>query len=97
MFSVSKEDPDNFNFILLLFRMFKLSKDQTERFAHLATKATTGVKDLLILSQTSNFTLFQTERVGRHYFTFGENGRKFFKRAENNVGKGKIAHYCGTA
>ena len=26
-------------------------------------------------------------------FKFDENGRKFYKRVENTVGKGEIAHY----
>ena len=38
-------------------------------------------------------TIFQTERVSRRQFKFYENGRKFWKRAENRVGKGETAHY----
>ena len=45
------------------------------------------------LSQTTNFRLFQTERVCRRQFQFDENSGKFFKRLENTVGKGEIAGY----
>ena len=45
----------------------------------------------LILSQTTDFRLFKTERFCRRQFKFDENGRKFSKRIENNVGKGEIA------
>ena len=45
----------------------------------------------LTLSQTTNFRLFQVERVCRRQFNFVENGRKFFKKVENTVGKGEIA------
>ena len=47
----------------------------------------------LTLSQTTNFTLFQTERVCRRQSFFDENGRKLSKRVENTVGKGEIARY----
>ena len=47
---------------------------------------------LLTLSQTTNFRLFQTERVYRRH-EFDENGRKFSKHVENTVGKGEIARY----
>ena len=47
----------------------------------------------LTLSQTTNFRLFQTERVCRQQFRFNENGRKFSKQVENTVGKGEIARY----
>ena len=40
--------------------------------------------------QTTNFRLFQTEDDN---FKLDENGRKLYKRVENTVGKGKIAHY----
>ena len=43
------------------------------------------------LSQMTNFKCFQTERVCRRQFNFDENGRKFSKRVENTVEKGKIA------
>ena len=46
-------------------------------------------KQRLTLSQTTNFALFQTERV----FKFDENGRTLFKWVENSVGKGEIARY----
>ena len=41
----------------------------------------------LTLSQTSNFRLFQTERLGNDNFKFDEKGRKFSKWVENTVGK----------
>ena len=43
--------------------------------------------------QTTNFRLFQTERVCRRQFQIDENGRKLSKQAENTVGKGEIACY----
>ena len=43
--------------------------------------------------QTTNFRLFQTERVCRPQFQFDENGRKLSKWVENTVGKGEIARY----
>ena len=45
------------------------------------------------LSQTTNYRLFQTERVCRRQFQFDINGRKFSRRVENHVGKGEIAPY----
>ena len=41
-------------------------------------------------SQTTNFRLFQIERVCRRQFQI-RNGGKFSKRVENTVGKGVIA------
>ena len=49
---------------------------------------------LLTLSQTANFRIFQTKRVCR--ITISNcigNGREFLKRSENTEGKGEIAHY----
>ena len=43
--------------------------------------------------QTTNFRLFQTERVCRSQFQFDENGSKLSKWVENTVGKGEIACY----
>ena len=43
--------------------------------------------------QTTNFRLFQTERVCRRQFQIGQNSRKLSKKVENIVGKGEIAHY----
>ena len=40
----------------------------------------------------TNFGLFQTDRVCNNNFKLNENGRKFSKRKENTVGKGKIAN-----
>ena len=39
----------------------------------------------LIHYQTTNFRLFQTERVCRRQFQFDQNGRKLSKRVENTV------------
>ena len=47
----------------------------------------------LTLSQTTNFTPFQIERVTDNNSKFDENGEKFSKRVENTVGKGEIACY----
>ena len=43
--------------------------------------------------QTTNFRLFQTERICRRNFKFDKCGIKLSKWVENTVGKGKIAHY----
>ena len=48
----------------------------------------------LILSETTNFRLFQTEIVCRlTILNFYEKGGKFFKQVENTVEKGAIARY----
>ena len=47
----------------------------------------------LTLSQMTIFLLFQSERACRRNFKFDGNGRKFFEKIENIVGKGEIAHY----
>ena len=47
----------------------------------------------LTLSQTTKVRLFQTPSVCRWQFEFHENGRKSYKRVENTVGKGEIAHH----
>ena len=42
----------------------------------------------------TNFRLFQTERACRRQFQiFDKYGKKLYKRVENTVGKGEIAHY----
>ena len=46
----------------------------------------------LTLSQTTNFRLFQAERVCDN-FKLDENVREFSKRVENTVEKGEIACY----
>ena len=43
------------------------------------------------LSQTTNFSLIQTEEFADNNFKFDVSGRKFFKLVENTVGKGEIA------
>ena len=48
---------------------------------------------LLTHYQTTNFRLFQSERVCRRQFQIWRNGRKLYKWIENIVGKGEIAHY----
>ena len=49
---------------------------------------------LLTLSQTTNFRLFQIERVCRQqFFRFEEYGRKLSRWVENTVGKREIARY----
>ena len=47
----------------------------------------------LTLSKTTNFGLFEAERVANDNFKLDENGRKFPNRVENTVGKGEIARY----
>ena len=43
----------------------------------------------LTLSQLTNFTLVQTERICRHNFKFDRNAKKFSKKVEN-TGKRRI-------
>ena len=43
----------------------------------------------LFLSQTTNFRLFQNERLCRRQFYIDEKERKFSKRVENTVRKGE--------
>ena len=43
--------------------------------------------------KTTNFRLFQTDRVCSFNFKFDEIGRKLSKQVENTVGKGEIARY----
>ena len=45
------------------------------------------------LSQTTNFRLFQGERVCRRQFKFNESGTKFSTQVEITVEKGEIARY----
>ena len=47
----------------------------------------------LTLSQTTNFRLFQTERLADDNFIFDESGRQFSKWVENTLEKGEIARY----
>ena len=47
----------------------------------------------LFFSQTTNFRLFQTERLCRRQLKCDENRRRYSKRIENTVGKGEIARY----
>ena len=47
----------------------------------------------LTLSQTTNFGLFQIERVCRRQFQIGWKWQKVLQRVENTVGNGEIAHY----
>ena len=54
---------------------------------------TSNIIIVLTHYQTTNFRLFQIERVCRQNFKFDENGRKLAKRVENTVGKGEIACY----
>ena len=49
--------------------------------------------DWLTLSQTTNFRLFQTERVCRQQFEIDENYTKFLKRVENTVRKREICSF----
>ena len=57
------------------------------------------LQNLLFLSlysthyHTTNFRLFQTERVCRRQFKFDDNRRKLSKQVKNTVGKGEIAHH----
>ena len=48
---------------------------------------------VLTLSQTTNFRLTKVKEFADDNFKFDENGIKYFKRVENNVGKGEIARY----
>ena len=44
----------------------------------------------VILSQTTNFILFQTEKFADDNFKFDENGKTFSKWVKNTMGKGLI-------
>ena len=46
-----------------------------------------------MLSQTTNFRLFQTEKGCRRKFKFDENGRTLSERVESTVRKREIARY----
>ena len=48
---------------------------------------------MLILSQMTNFRLFQTKEFADNISEFNENVRKVSNRVENTVRKGEIAHY----
>ena len=43
--------------------------------------------------QTTNFRLFQTERVCRRQFQIWQKWQKAIQTGRNAVGKGEIAHY----
>ena len=60
-----------------------LQNNKLKAFAH----------NVLTLSQTKIFRLFQTQRICRQQFQIDKNDRNFSKRLENTVGKGEIAHY----
>ena len=48
---------------------------------------------LLILSQTTNFRLFQIREFADDNFKFDERGRKLVKQVENTVRNAEIARY----
>ena len=48
---------------------------------------------VLTLSQMKNFDSSKLKELANDNFRFAENGRQFFKRVENTVGKGEIACY----
>ena len=52
-----------------------------------------AVSNVLTHYQTTNFRLFQTQRVCRLQFKFNKNGRRLSKLVKNTVGKGEIACY----
>ena len=41
----------------------------------------------------TNFRLFKLKEFADDNLEFDENGGEFFKRIENTLGKGEIAHY----
>ena len=45
------------------------------------------------ISNTTNFTLVQTEAFSEENWEFDENTQKFSNRVEITVGKGEIARY----
>ena len=47
----------------------------------------------LTFSQATNLDSFKLKDLADDNFKSDENGRKFFKRVENTVGKGEIARY----
>ena len=52
-----------------------------------------GFPGLLNLSQTINLDSSKLKEFADNNFKLDENGRKFPKRVQNTVGKGKIARY----
>ena len=50
-------------------------------------------RQALTHSQTTDFKLFQTERVCKRLFKFHKNGGKLSRQVENTVGKREIARY----
>ena len=47
-----------------------------------------SMEDFLTFSQTTNLSVFQTDKYADDNFKFEENGGKFYKKVENAVGKG---------
>ena len=62
----------------ILFIIDKCCNDAYLQFCHLAK---------LTFSQTTNFRIFQTDRVSNKYFKFDENSRQFSKLVGMTVGK----------
>ena len=60
-------------------------------YSHFFPLQTFLLQGHLTLSHTTNFRLFQTERVYRGQFQIDENGRELSKKLENTMGKGDIA------
>ena len=50
------------------------------------------ISTLLTLSKMTNFRLFQTKSLQTTIPNLTKIEKKFFKRVENTVGKGEIAH-----
>ena len=49
---------------------------------------------ILTLSQMTNFDkLSKLKEFADDNFKFDENGRKFFERVENTMGKGEVTHF----
>ena len=57
------------------------------------SKVMANIKVFFNLSQTINLDSSKLKEFANDNFKFDENGRKLFKRLENTVGKGEIAHY----
>ena len=84
MFSIILETNFIFNdrFILSYAKAFSLDQSKSLSFGKELTR-----------SETTNFRLFQIEKICRRQFYFAGNGRRFFKQVENTVGKEEIARY----
>ena len=83
---------DNFKFDVII-TLKKKKNVAVDKACKVVTSTTVNRCGNILKSQTTNFRLFQTlvKNLADDNFKFDENGRKFSKQVENNVGKGEIA------